>query len=376
MLPAFSETGIYTDITWGHNYMWPNIGFFGTVYIPWSLTNVGSVDNPTTAPSSITKIRIQTNAKVTSRQQIITDFFEIIDASLVLPDSNNNWIGDVRLLHDFNNINPASAVTVHKTHFDFSTLDLQSDDFSYSTDAKIYIETMDQTRFDELMASLEDFDYDEAWKSAYVTSGQKFSAAPFENGEYGQGVHWQYGSYLMDYDSSLNAYGSLRVPISTTDWRGALGMTIWVKNEQSYPVSFNYEFQEAEQGGTERWNLNSIYYKRIYAYDMNTGEEFSFNTYYVCHIPANFEGWLRIPFAEYECPAWSLAATYNDGILDLNKPHTAIYLTSQFSINDGVSFKFDNVGIYYSEFQVGKLFDRTLPSISDCLDMEFEVGGR
>ena len=87
-------------------------------------------------------------------------------------------------------------------------------------------------------------------------------------------------------------------------------------------------------------------------------------------VPANFEGWIRVPFGEYNCPNWSQAYSYTDGIFDLNKPHTNFFLTSQFIKNDGVSFLLDNVGIYYEDFVAGKLFDAEKPSIKECLEME------
>lgn len=65
-----------------------------------------------------------------------------------------------------------------------------------------------------------------------------------------------------------------------------------------------------------------------------------------------------------------MALEYTDGIYVENKPHTNIYITSQFILNDNVTMYFDNIGLYYSEFEAGKLFDRTLPSIAECLGGE------
>ena len=93
-------------------------------------------------------------------------------------------------------------------------------------------------------------------------------------------------------------------------------------------------------------------------------------TLHVAFIPANFKGWVRIPFSNYTVPSWSAANAYSDGVYEPDAQHPAIYITSQFVLNDNVVMYFDNIGVYYNDFEVGTLFDRKLPSIADCLKGE------
>ena len=93
-------------------------------------------------------------------------------------------------------------------------------------------------------------------------------------------------------------------------------------------------------------------------------------TLHVAFIPANFKGWVRIPFSNYVVPSWSAANAYCDGVFEPAERHPAIYITSQFILNDNIEMYFDNIGLYYKDFEVGKMFDRTLPSIAD------RIGGK
>lgn len=371
-VPAVTETGIAIDVVWGYSHLWPLLDFYGTIYIPWHKTNSGSDSNPTVKPSNISKIRIGTNTKSNSRKEVIANLFEVVDATFVSGAVDGvKWIGDVKVLHDFELKGTDYSLEKHGTILDFTLLKPTSEQITFSQDAKLYARKMAQVDYDNLITLVAEYTDLDAWKSNYSTSGQPFDYSYINNGEFGKSLKWTYGSYLLEYDSKLNSYGSLAISVATDDWRGALGMTMWVKNPQNYPVSFNFEFSEAESGGAERWNLNSVYYKQIYAYDTNTKEEYAFNTRNVLFLPANFEGWVRIPFSQYDVPSWSMAYEWTDGILDLCKPHKQIWITSQFVINDGVTMYFDNLGLYYGDFQVGKLFDREKPSIKERLETPF-----
>ena len=371
-MPSFDESGNYIKTTYGYSYIWPKIGFYGTVYIPYSemTTTDGKVLEKNT---TLTSLSITHNSKSNARQQMLTFLFEMVDANVVIgAQAGSSWIGDVKILNDFNATSSANRVTEKTQVLDFTKLDPESETISLSENAKMYARRMTKAEYDEVLTLIKD--NTTVWKAGFSTSGQPFDYYPIENGNYNEALCWKYGIYYEMYDSKLNSYGSLSVPVSDSNWKDALGLTIYVKNYQPYPCSFNLEFAEQEDGGSERWNLNSDFYRTIYAYDVNTGEEYAFHSLTVCELPANFEGWLRIPFSEYECPSWSLANAWTDGILDLNRKHTNIYITSQFVKNDSVMMMFDNVGLFYQDFEVGKLFDRSKPSIKDCLEMDYNGG--
>lgn len=180
-----------------------------------------------------------------------------------------------------------------------------------------------------------------------------------------------------DYDAARNSYAGTHLhftPGDAQDWSGAKGITMYVINEQSYTVSFAAEiFQyNSDTRLVEQYNLNSsgMKYKTVYAYDVNTGLEYSYHTQTFMRVPAHFEGWIRIPFSQYDAPEWSLASTYgNRGVLDFEKYKILkVSFTRLFSANQDTSIIVDNLGIYYNDFGVGQLFDETKPSIAKSLN--------
>ncbi len=369
-LPSFDSYNNYLTTTYGYSYIWPKLGFYGTIYIPYEEFLLKG--KPISKGSKIKSVTIQHNSKSNSRTNMTTNLFELCEADITIPDNSSSWIGDVHLLASFDKIVGDDLIKNYTQILDFSKISDSA--ISKADNVTMYTKDFTKEEYDNLIASLTDENV--AWKNMFTTTGQKFNYSPINNKEYKEAVYWQYGMYFEEYDSNLNSYGSIAINSSFTNWENALGLTIYVENLQSYPASFNLEFAEKEDGGLERWNLNSDYYRRVYAYDINTNEEFAFNTLTVILLPANFKGWLRIPFSEYQVPSWSAAFPYNDSILSLNKPHPTIYITSQFVKNDSCGFIFDNVGLFYEEFQVGKLFDRTKKSIKECLEIkDYVIGG-
>lgn len=366
-LTAFSANGEKTEVVWGHSYIWPMVGFYGTVYIPWAKMNLGTDENPTLKPSYISKIKIQLDTRTSMRNKIIANLFSVVDTDFTIPTIEESWIGDVRILNSFSYVSNDEFIKEHGTILDFSSYNTSM--ITFSPQAKLYAKKMNEADYHQLLNNTGDGSDFSAWKSNYLREGQYFNYQPFNNGIYGEGLHWQFGKFYQDFDQSINRYGKLTIKPSIDNWENALGITFWVKNENSRPISFNIEFDEQERKGFERWSLQGTKVKRIFVYNLITKEEYGFNTEYDLYLPANFEGWVRIPFSEFEVPEWSLLYGHTDGVLDLNKPHPTLYLTSNFRWNDNVSFKIDNLGIYYEEFEVGKLFDRTLPSIADALKM-------
>ncbi len=361
-IPAANADGSATQVTWMYSYLWPLQGFYGTMYLPWSLSNGGTKAKPTEAPAEIVKVRIQHNSDyTTARRYMLTHFFSLTDATLETEEKELSY-GDVKVFESFE---PDVLSVTEREIFNFG--DVNFDEVQWSDNKVMNARLATSAELDKV-TEIENKLSTEGFKSKYSTSGQIFDFSR-EKQVYGNALKWEYGSYYDLYDSALNSYGSLTVPVTgkLSDFSGAKGLTLWMKNPQSYPVSFNLEFSEADDTGAERWNLNGTDYRTAYFYDMKTGIEFSAPTLHVLFVPANFEGWIRLPFSQYACPSWSLAQGH-DGIYEENNPHTNIYITSQFAINDSVTMYFDNIGLYYNDFNVGMLFGSTLPSIKNCLE--------
>ena len=94
-IPAATTDGAAASVTWMYSYLWPLQGFYGTMYLPWSLSNGGTAQNPTQAPAAITKVRIQHNSSyTTARREMLAHFFTLTDATVVQTDEIEE-MGDV-----------------------------------------------------------------------------------------------------------------------------------------------------------------------------------------------------------------------------------------------------------------------------------------
>ena len=59
----------------------------------------------------------------------------------------------------------------------------------------------------------------------------------------------------------------------------------------------------------------------------------------------------------------------NEGVLDFDvNPVVKISMTRLFNVNLEMTLIIDNVGLYYSDFGVGSLFDDSVPSIRECVE--------
>ena len=149
---------------------------------------------------------------------------------------------------------------------------------------------------------------------------------------------------------------------------------MYVENTSDHLASFAIEiFQyNLDTGKLEQYNLNDSAnrYKTLYAYNVETGEEFSYHTQTYMRVPANFKGWIRIPFSQYAAPAWSQSAAYgNEGVLDFDRfPVVKVSLTRLFNVNYDIELIIDDIALYYGDFSVGNLFDPSKTSIRDCIE--------
>lgn len=169
------------------------------------------------------------------------------------------------------------------------------------------------------MKIIENFEADEAFSGIgservaselydkFYLSGQLSDYSVAAGGVEGNALHYNLDSSV--YDAGKNSYAGVHFNFAkedATDWSGAKGITVYVENTADYLVSFALEiFQyNLETGLLEQYNLNDVgqRYKTVYAYNVETGEEFSYHTQTFTRVPAGFKGWIRIPFSQYAAP--------------------------------------------------------------------------
>ena len=209
----------------------------------------------------------------------------------------------------------------------------------------------------------------------FYMSGQEADYGITEGGYSGTALAYNVDSTM--YNPGGNAYAGLHFNFGkkdATDWSGANGVAVYVENTSDHLASFAIEiFQyNLDTGKLEQYNLNDSAnrYKTLYAYNVETGEEFSYHTQTYMRVPANFKGWIRIPFSQYAAPAWSQSAAYgNEGVLDFDRfPVVKVSLTRLFNVNYDIELIIDDIALYYGDFSVGNLFDPSKTSIRDCIE--------
>lgn len=168
-----------------------------------------------------------------------------------------------------------------------------------------------------------------------------------------------------------NIYGSINVfpKYYVSDWnnwadggenhdQAARGITCYLKNLSRKEIIMNLEFDEITKKNnknvTERWNvqLGSM----ILYYDIKTGQEFIRMAKPAIVIPVGFEGYIRIDFRQYFVPAWCVDG---DLSLDVKANMAGMYVTTDCSNNEGLSFVISDCGIYFNETQISTLFEES-----------------
>lgn len=172
-----------------------------------------------------------------------------------------------------------------------------------------------------------------------------------------------------------NIYGSINVfPKSyVPDWNNwadggenkdqpAKGLTCYIRNNSRKEIIFNLEFDEItkknDKNVTERFNIQLG--AMLFYYDINTGDEFIRMAKPAIVIPIGFEGYLRMDFSQYQVPAW---CTDGDLQLDLTGNMAGIYITTDCSNNEGLSFTISDIGVYYNRTEISSLFEESPYSI-------------
>ncbi len=172
-----------------------------------------------------------------------------------------------------------------------------------------------------------------------------------------------------------NIYGSFDVfpKYYTEDWTNwadggeegkekAKGVTCYLKNLSRKEITINVEFEERTkvngESVAERWNVQLG--AMLMYYDINTKQEFIRMAKPSIVIPVGFEGYIRVDFTQYSVPSW---CTVGDMQLDLNATMSGIFVTTDCSNNEGLSFVISDFGIYFNDTKINTLFETSDKSI-------------
>ena len=385
--PDASEATVSTRLQWNRAgtlelpYM-----FYGEVVLPFAELNAGvgaQID-------SVSKIEIEMTAAVRSNfasgDTWINDGVCMYLFGVSCAIVENGDIVQTEELADFTQMQPDALELSAKTGKVVGGVRKASaEDFNVFEAFVAHYNAPCETKGD--MKIIESVSYDEeafadvsSERTAAELIGKFYGSGQIARGSIVDGVDGTALAYTLDssdYDGGKNSYAGLHFNFgrrAATDWSGAKGIAVYVENTADYLISFALEIFQYNQktGLLEQYNLNdeAQKYKTLYAYNVETGEEFSYHTQTFMRVPANFKGWIRIPFSQYAAPAWSMASDYgNEGVLDFDaNPVVKISITRLFNPNQDTTVILDDIALYYSDFGVGSLFDTDKPSIRACIE--------
>ncbi len=354
-------------------------GFYGTVYLPYASFN----RNAGETPADIQSVEVGFGAQSLGYDTLEADIqkvyvFGVYDAAFdeekraesarsTIVDYSEKAIADISVDGD-------TLVLAKADEYDMDSLEYA---YNHKKDACKQIGDVKIVNDFDIPAALtalnaEKAQADRLWR--YSKMGQTSEYSFVESGISGEML--KYTLPTEQNPDVSNVYSSLHFNLAddAQDWSGAKGITCWVKNPAATEYSVNFEIflYNDKTDILEQYNLNSSSsaYKTVYAYNTATGEEFSYNTQTFIRVPASFEGWLRIPFSQYEAPAWTMNKPYNsEGVFDIDRYKVyKISFSRLLKSNYGSTLYMDNLGAYYDDFSVGGLFDKTKPSIKECMN--------
>lgn len=137
----------------------------------------------------------------------------------------------------------------------------------------------------------------------------------------------------------------------SADIAGSQGITFFLRNEESEPLLFGFEFDILQNGVRQRWGVKPR--GRYILYDTLRGTQKLYNApERSLYIPAGFTGWVRVDFGQFENPSWETvggAFTTETGLA-----YFVINIdTLQYT---GHSFVFDSLAVYTSDAGISTPF--------------------
>ena len=363
--------------------------FYGEILLPFADLENGAGAEITSVSEFSVGITASINSNFASGDTWTADGISLylFDVSCVTLDDDGNPSGyeeiadfcggdadDVRLSADAENAEPEGTMRT-ATEEDYAVFEAFNAAYNAACATAGDMKIIENFEADEAFSGIGSERVASELYDKFYLSGQLSDYSVAAGGVEGNALHYNLDSSV--YDAGKNSYAGVHFNFAkedATDWSGAKGITVYVENTADYLVSFALEiFQyNLETGLLEQYNLNDVgqRYKTVYAYNVETGEEFSYHTQTFTRVPAGFKGWIRIPFSQYAAPAWSTSPTYgNEGVLDFDKnPVVKISITRLFNANQDTEIVLDDIALYYSDFGVGSLFDDSRPSIRECIE--------
>ncbi len=352
---CFKEKGGVLSInswrSWDSAVVIPS-GFDGWMILPLDIFMTGTVADP----SDVKQITFSTSV------------YKSYDAFTSLT------VGDVQLIKDDESVDTLiDASSLSDDDFASTYVKIANEDyikFERYTESKLVAERKGDVKYLERINHVSN---DTELNSEFPvwSGGSKLTTTLVDTYDEHKGIRVDIGEVI----ANNNIYGSFDVfpKYYTEDWTNwadggeeknqeAKGITCYLKNLSRKEITINVEFEERTkvngESVAERWNvqLGSM----LMYYDINTKQEFIRMAKPSIVIPVGFEGYIRIDFSQYSVPSW---CTVGDMQLDLNATMSGIFVTTDCSNNEGLSFVISDFGVYFNETKINTLFETSDKSI-------------
>lgn len=283
-------------------------------------------------------------------------------------------VGDVQLIKDDESVDTLiDTSSLSDDDFASTYVKIANEDyikFERYTESKLVAERKGDVKYLERINHVSD---DTELNSEFPvwSGGSKLTTTLVDTYDEHKGIRVDIGEVI----TNNNIYGSFDVfpKYYTEDWTNwadggeeknqeAKGITCYLKNLSRKEITINVEFEERTkvngESVAERWNVQLG--AMLMYYDINTKQEFIRMAKPSIVIPVGFEGYIRIDFSQYSVPAW---CTVGDMQLDLNATMSGIFVTTDCSNNEGLSFVISDFGVYFNETKINTLFETSDKSI-------------
>ncbi len=327
-------------------------GFDGWMILPLDIFMTGTVADP----SDVKQITFSTSV------------YKSYDAFTSLT------VGDVQLIKDDESVDTLiDTSSLSDDDFSSTYVKIANEDyikFERYTESKLVAERKGDVKYLERINHVSN---DTELNSEFPvwSGGSKLTTTLVDTYDEHKGIRVDIGEVI----TNNNIYGSFDVfpKYYTEDWTNwadggeeknqeAKGITCYLKNLSRKEITINVEFEERTkvngESVVERWNVQLG--AMLMYYDINTKQEFIRMAKPSIVIPVGFEGYIRIDFSQYSVPAW---CTVGDMQLDLNATMSGIFVTTDCSNNEGLSFVISDFGVYFNETKINTLFETSDKSI-------------